>query len=297
MSPATSSSSPRPDLTHHRVLVFDVYGTLVDWESAILAHIAPLFPKNTPAEDVLKAYASVEADLQARFPTEPYTAILERVWNRLAKKGDAEVVPSGIGEEAASTSAAAQDQDVPRSDDPAIAFAHSIASWQPFPDTIDALRKLKSHFDLVVLSNVDDNSFRGTHQLLSQPDGVSPFTLILTAQQIGTYKPDPASLTTALDRIRTLSSTHFRTKDIQDAQVLVVANSLFHDIRPANARGLRSVWIRRPGSVVGVEPLGGDSLLGAGESHPWTWAFDTMSDFADAVEHAFGARAGDVSRT
>ncbi|KAH7913121.1 haloacid dehalogenase [Hygrophoropsis aurantiaca] len=278
---AADNSSPMHQLTTHRVLVFDVYGTLIDWESPIYAHIASLFPANAPKADVLKAYGSVEADIQARFPAEPYTAILERVWKRLALRGDDdEPVTNAGGTASTSTSTATK---VDRPDDPAAAFAQSIANWQPFPDTNNALRKLKSHFDLVVLSNVDDNSFRGTHTLLSQPDDTSPFTLILTAQQIGAYKPDSASLTAALDRIRTLSNSHFRAKDIQDTQVLVVANSLFHDILPANARGLRSVWIRRPGSVVGVEALGKD-LLGGTQSPPWTWAFDTMDEFANAVE-------------
>jgi 2-haloalkanoic acid dehalogenase type II len=112
------------------------------------------------------------------------------------------------------------------------AFGRSIADWPAFPDTVEALRYLKQHFRLVILSNVDRTSFRASNDRL----GVV-FDAIYTAQDIGSYKPDPRNFDYLVDRLR--------EQGTPKEKLLHVAQSLFHDHVPAQAIGLASAWIDR----------------------------------------------------
>src|SRR5215472_14359648 len=96
-----------------------------------------------------------------------------------------------------------------------------IANCPPFPDTVAALRSLSRRYQLVILSNIDDDLFAGSAQRLQVP-----FAMVITAQQVGSYKPDPRNFRALLDRLDT-------TPD----RILHVAQSLFHDIVPAHALG------------------------------------------------------------
>jgi FMN phosphatase YigB (HAD superfamily) len=173
-------------------------------------------------------------------------------------------------------------------------FGSSVPTWQPFEDTVQALHRLKEHFALVVLSNVDNKSFDGTHELLKSrsheaqtsryptitPD--SPFSLILTAQQISAYKPDSRALETALQQVscapRSLLPHPSPPFAVETDEVLVVANSLQHDIEPANLRNMNSVWISRyERNIIG-------SKADLKEKGIWTWRFETLRDLADAVD-------------
>ena len=112
---------------------------------------------------------------------------------------------------------------------------NSLAHWPPFPDTVEALRKLHAVFKLAIVSNVDDDLFAGTAKLLQ-----IPFDAVITAQQAGSYKPSHRNFELALQRI-----AHPKDK------VLHVAQSLYHDIEPARALGIRSVWVNRRGNQAG----------------------------------------------
>jgi FMN phosphatase YigB (HAD superfamily) len=193
-------------------------------------------------------------------------------------------------------------EEISKESDPAITFARSIPHWPIFPDSSSALARLAKHFKLVVLSNVDNESFGWTHRLLSvgsvqemenfpslysypNPNtnkfwhpqetsgSKSPFTVILTAQDVGSYKPSLNGFRTALDYIQSQPEL-FGGADIKSSQnkvkemVLWVAQSLRHDIEPANELGLRTVWIDRQNAVTCNE---------AGEGKPgwgkWTWRY------------------------
>ncbi|KAG1823547.1 HAD-like domain-containing protein [Suillus subaureus] len=266
------------ELTSHKVLVFDVYGTLIDWESGIYNSLKPLFPKDTPREEVLQKYAAAELDLQMKDPSVPYSKILHLAWLQLSGQ--------------ANTTLGSASSTLPTSD--AERFGASIPTWQPFDDTVQALHRLKKHFALVVLSNVDNRSFGGTHELLKSktheasksryptdtPD--SPFSLILTAQQLNAYKPDLRVLETALQQVssapRPLIPHPSPPWGVGAREVLVVANSLLHDIEPANLHSLNSVWISRHEKNI----IGSKSELK--ERGTWTWRFETLGDLADAVD-------------
>jgi 2-haloacid dehalogenase len=114
-------------------------------------------------------------------------------------------------------------------------LAESVGDWKPFPDTVPALRRLKSKFKLAVISNVDDDLFARTARHLEVP-----FDHVITAQQAGSYKPSHNNFELAL-----------RVIGLPRDQVLHVAQSLFHDHVPAKAMGFSTVWVNRPRRVQG----------------------------------------------
>ena len=220
-------------LSDFEVLSFDCYGTLIDWDSGISTALRPLTERaggNSPLVDgerarvgmglarsgmemtrasVLQAFARLEARQQERTPDKPYPDVLAQVYTQLATEWDVEADPAE-----------------------AAAFGRSIGDWPAFPDTIEALKYLKQHARLVILSNVDRASFQATNQRL----GVA-FDAIHTAQDIGSYKPDPRNFGYLLDRLREQGTGRDK--------LLHVAQSLFHDHAPAKALGLTTAWIDR----------------------------------------------------
>jgi 2-haloalkanoic acid dehalogenase type II len=261
--------SPRP-LTSYKIIVFDVYGTLVDWDSGIYNSLLPVLPPSWSREDALVAYSAVEKDLQARNPKLLYRDLLAKAHEVLCARLDQK------SEEPAQMEGRVREGQVPVHTNQHTEFADSLKSWPVFPDTIQGLRSLSKHFKLVVLSNVDHQSFASTHeQLCRNPaeECESPFTLILTAQDTGAYKPSLTCLQHALSLFA--SSPHFdgATKD----DVLVVAQSLYHDHMPANKLGLDSAWIDRAGAVMGVEKDVKDKAK-------WGWRFATLGEMAEHVE-------------
>ncbi len=200
-------------LADFRVLTFDCYGTLIDWERGIVAaraRAAHAAPMTGPAPDaMLPAFARRESRQQAMTPAMPYADLLAEVHGQLAAEWG-----------------------VPRDAEEDRRFGASIGDWPAFPDTVEALQYLKRHFRLVILSNVDRQGFQASNRRL----GVA-FDAVHTAQDIGSYKPDPRNFAYLLDRLA--------AADVGRRQVLHVAQSLFHDHVPANAAGLASAWIDR----------------------------------------------------
>jgi len=196
-------------------LTFDCYGTLIDWETGILDALTPVLQRHgiraTPA-DVLALYAEHEAAIEAgRF--EPYRNVLRLVMSRIA--GDLGFAPS------------VEELDV---------LSDSAGRWPAFADTTDSLRRLAQRFRLAVISNVDDEIFEDTRKLL----GVD-FVAVITAQQVGSYKPSRANFHRALERLA-----------VAPRQVLHVAQSLYHDHVPAKELGIATVWVNRPSLRPGV---------------------------------------------
>lgn len=202
-------------LSDFDVLSFDCYGTLIDWESGIWTALQPLLAgtgatRTAPSRDIaLEAFARLEARQQEIAPDMAYPDVLAVVHRQLAMEWD---VPSDPAKDSA--------------------FGASVAAWPPFPDTVEALRYLKRHFRLVILSNVDRQSFQATNRALEVA-----FDAIYTAQDIGSYKPDPRNFTYLIDRLE--------EQGVPKRKILHVAQSLFHDHVPAQAIGLTSAWIDR----------------------------------------------------
>jgi len=243
-------------LSEFKVLSFDCYGTLIDWETGILAALAPLAAKCTPppaAEALLARYARLESAQEAETPQLIYRELLERVHARMAKA-------LGV------TASAAEDA----------AFGASIGQWPAFPDSPRALAELKRHFKLVILSNVDRDSFRASNARL----GVE-FDAILTAQDIGSYKPDARNFAALIAKVAALG--------YGKGELLHVAQSLYHDHVPAQRAGLKTVWIdRRAGKSGGATPAP------QGEVRPDA-TYASLAEFVEAHRRevqAMGARGG-----
>lgn len=234
-------------LSNYRLLCFDVYGTLVDWETGILTALKPLLEANDASakfsnEHLLAVYHELEVAQQTETPTMPYSQLLATVHPRVAARLSLPRAPTAAESEA---------------------FGQSVGAWPAFPDTVDALRRLQQHYKLVVLSNVDRASFAATN---AGPLGGVPFDLVVTAQDVGTYKPDLANFEHMLRRV----DAEFGVKP---AQVIQTAQSQFHDHHPAKKVGLKSSWIVRPGAIMGNR---GEELF--------DWKFDTLGQMADALE-------------
>jgi 2-haloacid dehalogenase len=200
-------------LSTFRVLTFDCYGTLIDWETGIVEGLHPLTAKLTPAkprDKVLETFAEHESAQQELTPTMAYSVLLSVVYRRLA-----------------------QEWQLPVTNEEANIFGASIPDWPEFGDSVDALRYLKQHFKLVILSNVDRISFRSSNKRL----GVE-FDAVYTAQDIESYKPSSRNFEYLLRRVKA-------DFGLDQSAILHTAQSLFHDHVPANNFGLASAWIDR----------------------------------------------------
>lgn len=200
------------------VLSFDCYGTLIDWETGLYAALQPLLERARPGlarDAVLEAFARRESAQEAATPSMPYTELLAEVHGQLADEWGTH-----------------RDADEDRR------FGGSVGDWPAFADTVDALRTLKRHFRLVILSNVDHASFAASNKRL----GVA-FDMVCTAQDIGSYKPDRRNFRFMLARLA--------EQGVAKDKVLHVAQSLFHDHVPANEIGLASAWIDRRAGLDG----------------------------------------------
>jgi 2-haloalkanoic acid dehalogenase type II len=209
---APADDQPALDLGAFSALTFDCYGTLIDWESGILAALRPWAAAHRVEigdEELLAAFGRAESRREADDPTAPYPRILAGVLGDLATELGATASP----EEAA-------------------AFGDSVKDWPAFPDSADALAYLGRHYRLVIVSNVDRGSFRHSNAKL----GVT-FDAVVTAEDAGAYKPAQNHFQLALARLAGLG--------VASDQVLHVAQSLYHDHVPAKELGLRTVWVNR----------------------------------------------------
>ncbi|MDF1799448.1 MAG: haloacid dehalogenase type II [Planctomycetota bacterium] len=204
------------DLRSIRALSFDCYGTLIDWERGILATLGEVFESraiHADSDELLETFATIEPRVE-RDGFRPYREVLGLVLDEL-------------GEE----------YGFPTSHEEQQAFGASVSTWPAFPDSVAALAALRERYALFVLSNVDADLFTGTAALLG-----NPFTQAFTADQIGSYKPDPRNFEYLLAR---LDADH----GIAPGELLHVAQSRYHDIAPAKELGLATVWVNRRGDA------------------------------------------------
>ena len=210
-----------------------------------------------------KVYTTIEARLQNKeTPPDALRDAAAPVVESSGKSG------SGLKQVAAAPvgpSSATLDQ--PAS--PAQAFAQSVGTWPPFPDTPSALKSLSRHFKLIILSNIDHVSIAKTRKLMEGPGGFA-FDAVYTAQDAGAYKPAPEMLTYALRHLQDEFG-------IAQEEVLMTAQSMMHDIVPARGRGIATAWIDRPNAICRPADVRGDEAM---------FVFPTMGDMAEAVEKA-----------
>jgi 2-haloacid dehalogenase len=191
-----------------RWATFDVYGTLVDWNSGIRSEIARLFGESE-AEELLASYHTIEPRIQREHPTSTYRDVMASALAELASKAGAELAP--------------EDGD---------ALGRSLPGWPVFPEVPDALADARRRgWKLVALSNTDRDLIEASLRTI----GV-PFDGAVVASEVGSYKP-------AHGHWRA-----FRESTGADpAHHVHVAQSHFHDIAPASELGIPSIWINRLG--------------------------------------------------
>ena len=199
-------------LTDFKVLTFDCYGTLIDWETGIVNALRPLLRRaamERKRDEVLASFAQHETTQEAESPAMIYPELLAQVHRRLAEEW-------GIAASEAEHHT----------------FGRSVGGWPAFADSAASLAYLGQFHKLVILSNVDRESFAASQKRLRVH-----FDAVYTAEEIGSYKPDLRNFRYMIDALK--------GSGYAAADILHVAQSLFHDHAPANAMGLRTAWIDR----------------------------------------------------
>ena len=237
-------------LTDFTTLTFDCYGTLIDWESGIWDAMQPLIQVNHRNDITrsagLEAFALIQSTLEKETPDLIYPQLLTRVHRSLASHFDLETSET-------------MDEN----------FGLSVPHWPAFPDSADALRILKKQFKLVILSNVNREGFAASNRKL----GVE-FDAIYTAQDVGSYKPDPANFTYLLEHLKS-------DLGVIPGQILHTAQSLFHDHVPASEFGLARAWIDRQ-DLANSDNWGATARV---ENRPEVdFLFSTMGEMAAQLE-------------
>ena len=237
-------------LTDFKVLTFDCYGTLIDWESGMIAGLGDLVrraDRELTRDEILGAHARHESAQQKWTPAKPYDELLEVVYRRLAEEW-------GVSATRAECEA----------------YGRSVRNWPAFADCRDALAYLKRHYRLVILSNVDNGSFAASNEKL----GVE-FDAIYTAEDIGSYKPADRNFEYMLEKLAAMG--------IGKGDILHTAESMFHDHGPANRFGLTSCWIYRRHGEGGF-----GATMTPGEMPGYEFRFDSLAAMVEAHGEALG---------
>lgn len=238
-------------LTDFKALTFDCYGTLIDWESGMIQGLLPLTsraPVDLSRDEILQAHARHESSQQLQTPAMRYRDLLPIVYRRLAEEWGLRV-----------------------SWEECLAYGRSVKNWPAFPDSAEALQYLKEHYKLVILSNVDNESFSASNEKLRVD-----FDAVYTAEDVGSYKPADRNFRYMLQKLETIGIG----KDV----ILHTAESLFHDHGPANKHGLASCWIYRR-----HEQEGFGATMTPGEMPRYDFRFNSMADLVKAHQKAVSA--------
>lgn len=266
--PMPEPTVPRRPFSAFKVITYDIYGTLVDWETGIIDGLQPLVAR-IPADSSHSIYRTsesgqgrvklaekfneFEAQIQAGNPSMKYSQVLRESYLKLASE-------FGVQDNSEVVEKEAQQ------------FGDSVGLWPAFPDTVDACKRLSKYYKLIPVSNVDRDSFSKTY---AGPLSGVDFFRVYTAQDIGSYKPDLRNFEYLLKHVK-------EDAGVEKDEILHVAQSVFHDHVPAKKMGLSSVWINRKGAGMGsgggIEGIHQRGEVGYG------WKFATLGAFADEVE-------------
>ena len=199
---------------HFKVVSFDCFGTLIDWETGILEAIKSVFiwhKIEIPDRQILELYASFESQLQKKRRFLGYREILRRVILRFG-----------------------QSLGFRPSEDDVLVLEEQLAEWSPFEDSIETLKALRAggRYQVIIASNIDTDLFNGSAEALQHC-----FDAVITAQQVGAYKPSERVFEAIVEQ-----------SGVEPKEILHVAQSLYHDINPASDLGMKTVWVNRHGT-------------------------------------------------
>jgi len=200
-------------LTDFDVLTFDMIGTLIDFERGLLDFMRPRLLRvrhEIDDTDILETYARSQGEVRAREPRLNFSGRLPKIWEGVANHYGVAVEPED-----------------------AAAIVRAARHWPAYPDSAAALAELKRHFRfLVVVTNGDRVSARVMAETLG-----SPFSEIITEEDMGVAKPDPRAFQYFI--------AHLERLGVKKERILHVAQSQYHDIGTARDVGLASAWIYR----------------------------------------------------
>jgi 2-haloacid dehalogenase len=203
------------DFSKAKLLTFDCYGTLIDWESGIFSALRPvLVAHGKPISDaeLLALYGESEAKIESGQYFQ-YREVLRSVVRAFGERLGFVPTQSEMD-----------------------ALADSVPRWQPWPDTVAALKRLATKFRLSIISNIDDNLFARTREWLPVE-----FESVTTAQQARCYKPG-----------REIFQMALKTASVTPEKIVHVGQSVYHDVLPAQSFGLATVWVNRPSPRAGI---------------------------------------------
>jgi putative hydrolase of the HAD superfamily len=233
-------------LHDYKILTFDVVGTLIDFETGILDYVRPIAERaglRLDDEAILRSFGGAEAIEHDRTPGLPFPKMMAPAYRTMASELG---LPAGEAE--------------------VEGFRRSIPAWPAFPDTVEAMKRLRRRFRLVAMTNSDNWALGHFARALEQP-----FDDTVTAEDVGTCKPDPQFFAYARGR---QSPQGYKLGDY-----LHVAQSQYHDIGVAKELGYSTCWIERRKGKKGF----GGSPAPAAVTEP-DYHFASLAELADAVD-------------
>ena len=194
------------------LVTFDVYGTLIDWENGV----CDAFKKEASrdgftidCDEIIPLFHEISREIEGG-SYELYAEVLRRTAVEIAKRIDWPLEPSRSG-----------------------FLPDSVARWAPFKETNAQLNKFAKKFQTGLISNIDDKLLGQTRRHIP-----SDFDLVVTAQQVRSYKPDPAHFTECARRIGGKKGW------------VHVAASHYHDVEPCVKAKVPVIWVNRHKEVL-----------------------------------------------
>jgi len=190
-----------------KFVTFDCYGTLIDWETGVYEAFQREADRDgftIDREVLIPRFVDIQRDIQ-RGSYELYAEVLRRTAVRVASELTWDLEPS-------------------RSN----FLPNSVPAWQPFRETNAQLERFAKKFEIGILSNIDDKLLGATRRHFR-----ADFDLVVTAQQVRSYKPDPAHFKEAERRIGGKKGW------------VHVTSSYYYDVEPCLKAKVPVIWVNR----------------------------------------------------
>jgi 2-haloacid dehalogenase/putative hydrolase of the HAD superfamily len=188
-------------------VTFDVYGTLIDWETGVFDAFKAEADRDgftLERDELIALFHETQQQIQAG-SYELYAEVLRRTAVQIAKKLGWPLEPSRAG-----------------------FLPDSVKRWPPFKETNPVLTKIAKKYKIGLVSNIDDKLLGETRRHIPQD-----FDLVVTAQQVRSYKPDPAHFTECERRMGSKRGW------------VHVASSYYYDVEPCVKKKIPVIWVNR----------------------------------------------------
>jgi 2-haloacid dehalogenase len=194
-------------------VTFDCYGTLIDWETGVFEAFEKEAKRDgftVNRDELIPRFIEIQRDIQ-RGSYELYAEVLRRAAVRVAEELGWELEPS-------------------RSN----FLPDSVPRWMPFRETNAQLERFGKKFETGILANIDDKLLGATRRHFR-----TDFDLVVTAQQVRSYKPDPAHFKECARRI-----------EDRKKRWVHVASGYPTDVEPCLKQKIPVIWVNRAGEAL-----------------------------------------------